>query len=260
MHVYFSSYIKIIYSPIPGDTLEYTTHDSVQLTYTGWYDAVAAFPDTSIHYRKVLLHLTVGRYDCPGNPQYCGSWDYLSGVYGSKVSGGDTLELARYITPYAGGYPPGWSNESIYDLTDYAPLLHDSVRIRYNFGGYSYGFTITLRFEFIEGTPPHDVVNVKKLWSGEFTWNTGGSDDIENHLPPLTEEMDSPAVSSKLRFHITSHGEDNNNCAEFCYKYYYIYIGAQQVFQHQLDRVCGGNQLISPIRNVDFRARQLVPG
>jgi hypothetical protein len=150
----------------PGDTITIYTQVNKQLTYTGNYDSTVKFPDTSVHYRKILMHLILGRYSCPAGSQYCGSWDYISGVYCIPSTKYDSFELARYITPYAGEREPGYTNEVIYDVTDYAPILHNLKTIRYFFGGYSYGFTVTVYFQLIEGTPPRDPVKVKKLWSG----------------------------------------------------------------------------------------------
>ena len=72
----------------------------------------------------------------------------------------DRYELSRYITPYGINLtlgPDGWA--WVFDVTDYAPLLKDSVELECG----NWQELLDLKFAFIEGTPPRDVQNVTAL-------------------------------------------------------------------------------------------------
>ena len=75
------------------------------------------------------------------------------------------------------GFSPNWVQRYTYDVTDFAPLLKDSVLIRAFYGGWSTGFNVTLNFEFIEGTPPRNVLDIQNLWYGSNSYS-----DIQNIL------------------------------------------------------------------------------
>ena len=63
----------------------------------------------------------------------------------------DRYELSRYITPYGINLTldsDGWA--WVFDVTDYAPLLRDSVELECG----NWQELLDLKFAFIEGTPP----------------------------------------------------------------------------------------------------------
>ncbi len=142
----------------------------------------------------------------------------------------EPIELARYITPYGNNLNAAWNNTWEFDITDYAPLLHDSVEIRAFYSGWSDGFTVTLDFEMIEGTPPRTPKRVTTLWTGYFPYgNTSNS--IENYLVPVTQVLYPGEVASAVRVNITGHGfGGNENCAEFCPKMYYLKFNNTQYY------------------------------
>ncbi|MDQ3109553.1 MAG: T9SS type A sorting domain-containing protein [Bacteroidota bacterium] len=134
----------------------------------------------------------------------------------------EQIEIARYITPYGGNLNSSWSNTWEFDVTDYATLLHDSVDIRAFYSGWSDGFTVTLDFEMIEGTPPRTPIRVTNLWSGYYGYGNP-SNSIENYLTPKTILLAPNEVASNVRFDITGHGfGGTEDCAEFCPKMYYM--------------------------------------
>ncbi|HLG02907.1 MAG TPA: peptide-N-glycosidase F-related protein, partial [Bacteroidia bacterium] len=154
----------------------------------------------------------------------------------------EPIQIARYITPYGNNLSPSWNNTWLFDITDYAPLLHDSVEIRAFYSGWSSGFAITLDFELIEGTPPRTPIRITPLWSGYFPYgNTSNS--IENYLVPRTQYIAANEVNSEVRIDITGHGfGGNENCAEFCAKMYYLKLDNVTHFGEQVWRdKCGLN-------------------
>lgn len=158
----------------------------------------------------------------------------------------ERIELARVITPYGGYYPLSWNNTLHFDITDLAPILHDSVEIRAFYGGWSDGFAITLDFHFIEGTPPRTPLQVRNIYSsgpGGFPYGNA-SNPIENYLVPKTFNMGLNETQAMIRFIPTGHGAGTSNCSEFCSKQYRIKLDGVQQFQAPIWRSdCGTNHL-----------------
>ena len=170
------------------DTTFVQGHDYVDMDYHGNHDQWAVFPDGSTSYRKILMHydLTCGS---PENPTWpgCSGWDYTTKISllkndiddeGNPIFVHDQT-LANVVTPYGtymqpgnsqgSGFSPNWVQRYTYDVTDFAPLLKDSVLIRAFYGGWPQSgaggcFNVTLNFEMIEGIPPRNVLNVQNLW------------------------------------------------------------------------------------------------
>ena len=78
----------------------------------------------------------------------------------------ENYELARVITPYGSMLANNWEFTTTFDITDFVRILRDSVEIRCHYSGWSSGFSATLDFEFIEGTPARDVMKVENIYSG----------------------------------------------------------------------------------------------
>lgn len=163
----------------------------------------------------------------------------------------DNYELARKITPYGGymangnfGFSNNWAFTSYFDVTDFAPLLKDSVEIIAFYDGWSSGFSVTLDFEFIKGTPPRDVINIQNLWSGKFSYNN--AEDFNNVLlEPKSIIISEDEKYARLRVTPSGHGFDNNlYCAEFCPKSYYIFVNNDQKYEQLMwDDKCGLNPI-----------------
>lgn len=235
----------------PGDTTRVTVFNTLRLTRYGAYDSIAPLPHSSVRYRKVLMHYVLSRYQCPGGTQYCGSWDYTTRVMLYPTIG-DTLELGRVITPYATDWLqaglPTRSHDYVLDVTDYANQLSQGPqKIRFLYDGYSWGFTLTLYFEFIEGTPAHDVWDVRRIYNGAFAFGRN-SDPIENHLPQRTFYIPGgpPIEQVKVKTIVSGHGSDDDGCAEFCSKYYEVYANNQLIETADIWRDNCGKNPVSP--------------
>lgn len=241
----------------PGDTTVIQAHDHTQLSWYGDYDSTVAFPDGSTSYRKIIMDFTLGKYNCggiynPNNPGegsgrtgWCSDWDYDIEVYLCTTT--DTVELGRLITPYANSTMPRtpltWSHSYLFDVTDYYPLLKNNATIRIGYKGYSGGFTGTVRFLMIEGTPPRNVVDIKTLWikSSDFG---DAANPISNNITQKTVTFPSNAVYGEERVYITGHGNDDAGCSEFCKKYYQFKVNGTMVEQTDIWRDdCGSNFL-----------------
>ena len=198
------------------DTTFIQAHDYVDMDWYGNYDAWADFPTNENTYRKILMH-----YDMRCSSSGCSGWDYTTKISLLKENGefdenGNSVfvhdqTLANVITPYGTymqgggteGFFPDWVQRFTYDVTDFAPLLKDSVLIRAFYGGWSTGFNVTLSFEFIEGTPPRNVLNIQNLWSGSNSYA-----DIQNILNDTLVFIPEEAKNSAMRVTISGHGQD----------------------------------------------------
>lgn len=243
-----------------GDTTIVQAHNLTQLSWYNNYDTAVVFPDGSKTYRKVIMEFTLGKYACPGydpsNPGegatqtgWCADWDY-DVHFIACVPGGDTMELGRMITPYANSNfprtPAAWNHPYVYDVTDYYPLLKNNVTMRIFYSGYSGGFTGTVKFYFIEGTPPRNVVKISNLWQGGYSYGNT-STPIDNQITVKSLQMPANAQSAEMKMIITGHGGDNTqNCAEFCKKWYQFKVNGNMVEQRDIWRDDCGSNFIYP--------------
>ena len=199
-----------------GDTTFVQAHNYVDLDWYGNYDAWGIFPNGETTYRKILMH-----YDMACSSSGCSGWDYTTKIIILKDNGdvdndGNSVfvndhTLANVVTPYGTymqgsgteGFSPNWVQRYTYDVTDFAHLLVDSVKMRAFYGGWSTGFNVTLNFEFIEGTPSRDVINVQNLWSG-----SGSYASMSETLLDSMVFIPDNAVNSAMRVTISGHGQD----------------------------------------------------
>ena len=198
------------------DTTFIQAHDYVDLDWYGNYDAWAEFPDGNTTYRQILMH-----YDMRCSSSGCSGWDYTTKIIILKENGEYDVDgnpvfvnaqtLANVVTPYgtymqgAGteGFSPNWVQRYTYDVTDFAHLLVDSVKMRAFYGGWSTGFNVTLNFEFIEGIPAREVVDVQNLWSGSDAYS-----NMENVLNDTLVVFPEEAKNAMIRVTISGHGQD----------------------------------------------------
>jgi hypothetical protein len=226
----------------PGDTTWVTVWNNRKLTQYGNYDTSATYPSNK-RYRKIRMHYILGRYSCPGSPQYCGSWDYTTQIY-SRPIGKDSVEIARVITPYASDWlSQGRKHDYVVEVTDYASVLEGATAMRFNYSGYSWGFTITLKLEFIEGIPPMDAQSVTNIYDGYFTYGNPTL-SIENNLVPKTFSYSTTTNKVFVKNSVSGHGSDVNGCGEFCDKFYQLSVNNNLVAMKQLWRKdCGLNDV-----------------
>ena len=221
-----------------------------EFTQYGNFDTSVVFPDGSKTYRKIYMVFTLGEYNCPGNPQYCHQWDYtVSNIL--MTPGGDTVEMTRFITPYATSGTPGfstsWQQHYIYDVTDYYPILKDSATMRVNYSGYSWGYNGDVKFAFIEGTPERNVLGHDKLWGDCYTYGNTAS-PIDSSVKAYTLTPPANTQSTEMKLIITGHGYDNTSgCCEFdntgVGHSYIVVANNSTVAQKNMNINCGWSEL-----------------
>lgn len=131
------------------------------------------------------------------------------------------FELGRAITPYGtymnpanssygtNGYTENWKHVFTYDVTDFQHLLKDSIEIDAFYSGWSSGFSVTLDFEFIEGTPPRMPIDLRNVYkNGASGYNYDNSNDFEtNQMPMVKHPVVADAEEFKLQFVPSGHGQ-----------------------------------------------------
>ena len=241
--------INISSKAAPGDTT-WVQANNTEFTHYGSFDSVTVFPAAGTTYRKILMIFTLGKYVCPGSPTYCGDWDYTVLNY-LMTRTGDTLELGRLITPYANAAAPrtpwAWKQNYVYDVTDYANLLHDTATMRISYSGYSWGFNGSIRFAFIEGTPDRTVLGVQRLWHGSWAYGDTAhldSFDINTHFTTVNKTAPVGTVTTDLKMIVTGHGSDPNGCCEFMSHNYKVVLNSSPIASQTVWRSdCGSNEL-----------------
>jgi hypothetical protein len=156
----------------------------------------------------------------------------------------EDYELARVITPYGGNLSNDWKFTTKFDITDFVQILRDSVEIRCHYSGWSSGFSATLDFEFIKGTPAREVMKIENVYSGSFNY-INSSDFESNKLPMKYIETLPFNGGGKLRFTASGHGFDNNqSAAEFKPINYYVKHNGMTLYtQYNWDEKCGENPI-----------------
>ena len=122
------------------------------------------------------------------------------------------FEIGRFITPYGIGFDLGPNGFTyVYDVTDYQSLLMGDV----DFGAHNTQELIDIKFVFVVGTPPRDVISVDQLWGGLGSYSYYNLDN-DLSLSAATIDPDPAGDMFKLRTRITGHGQVGSNaCCEW---------------------------------------------
>ena len=199
--------------PVPVDTL--TKWPGYYNNYV--YDEGAVATDSSLVNPDGIL--------------YHHDWPY----YGEPYEIIEPWEIARYITPYGNGLSLGDGFTWVYDVTDYEPLLRDSVHITAG----NFQELLDLKFYLIEGTPPRDVKKIEKVYSGYWALN-----NFPTLVPPDTIALIEDATGFKVKTRTSGHRFDNpTNCAEFCPKLHHLSVDGEKVYEWQILQECSDNPL-----------------
>ncbi len=139
-------------------------------------------------------------------------------------------EIGRYITPYGIGLSLGPDGFTwVFDVTDYAKLLHDSVELSAG----NQQELIDLKFMMIKGTAPRDVVKIDRIWGQNRSYSYANLDN-DASLPNTTINLDPSASTFKVKTRITGHGHQSNtgnypHCCEWKDNTHYFHVNGTQV-------------------------------
>ncbi len=230
------------------DTLHVRSHDRATIvtdpsTGVRSFPVRVRFPAPNEDLRQVLLTVT---FACPDSLR-CAEWDYLDHILVHSVATTDTIEVARMLTPYGGFYRDPWSFTWQVDVTDFSPVLRDSVEVIYVHSGYEpnndRGWAVTIDFACITGPPAARVLGVHTLHRGHFAYGDT-TKPFEQAVPPRTLTLDKRSARARLRLHQTGHGmHADDGCAEFCRKWREVRFDGRTVDRRDLWRECGTNPL-----------------
>ena len=245
-------------SNFSGSTYNY----SINPTYTfvqninGSYDTTMIIADTVHQYNIIsnpsslvndIIDTTTFVYWPPFNYTYdsIGNIINVDTLISGTINIGELTYYKRYpmkfqimsfVTPYGINLDLGPEGKTWYfDLTDYAPVFQGPKRITVSGGG-QWQEDMDIKFLFIVGTPPRDVVDMQQIWRPQ---SKGYSSIMNNSaFEPRNVIMNPNASSYKLKSVITGHGQEG----EFIPRNHYINIdGGTQDYIWQVWTPCAGN-------------------
>jgi len=149
----------------------------------------------------------------------------------------ERFELGRFITPYGKGLKLGKCGFTwIYDVSDYALLLKGEVDLQ----AANDFELLDLKFIFIEGSPPRDILSVENIWEGR-SYKYGALAD-NKHLKAKLVNLNPDAEGFMVRSRISGHGHFGpRNCCEWDAKEHFLIVNGFSRFSWKVWRDCGMN-------------------
>lgn len=136
-------------------------------------------------------------------------------------------EIGRYITPYGIGLSLGAEGFTwVYDVTDYDFLFRNEV----DFAAGNQQELIDVKFAMIEGTPPRNLLEMKRIWGPMASYYFKDIDQSDDpYLNTIKYLVHTDAESFKIKTRITGHGHNSNDgsyphCCEWLDNSHYLYV------------------------------------
>jgi hypothetical protein len=148
------------------------------------------------------------------------------------------FQIMSFVTPYGIGLDLGAEGKTWYfDVTDYYPVLKGDKRITVSGGG-QWQEDMDIKFLFIVGTPPRDVLEMQQIWRPQSKGY--GAIMADDAFEPRDVLMHSNASAYKLRTTITGHGQEG----EFIPQNHYLNIdGGTQEYIWPVWTECAENPI-----------------
>lgn len=148
------------------------------------------------------------------------------------------FEIMSFVTPYGIGLDFGEEGKSwTFDVTDFGPILKGKKRINLQQGG-QWQEDMDIKFVFIEGTPSHDIIDIKQIWPVTFESYTRIIDDVR--FEPRNLILPANAGNVKLKATISGHGQEG----EFIPRTHFLNIdGGYNEFEWQVWKECADNPI-----------------
>ncbi|MBK8079385.1 MAG: T9SS type A sorting domain-containing protein [Saprospiraceae bacterium] len=143
-------------------------------------------------------------------------------------------ELLSFVTPYGIGLDFGQGGKTwVFDVTDYGPVLKDAKRFLMDKGG-EWQEEMDIKFAFIKGIPPRQVLSVQQIWPADAY---GFTSILSNQqLEPRTITYKPEVKSMKIRTVATGHGQEG----EFIPRTHSLLVNNTN-FSWQLWKECADN-------------------
>ncbi len=189
-----------------------------QVYYTYTFDALGNKTDSALVPADSTLYLLKKRV-----------------YFSDSVTITDRFEIMRYITPYGNNLSLGAGFNWVIDISDFEPLLHDTVFINAPNGQEA----LELTFDFIKGVPPRDVVRLERIYDVFANYNK----NFELRVPPKQVQFTNDDKMARLKIIQTGHAmNEYDGCAEFCRKQAFVRINDVQRYDNFIWRDdCGRN-------------------
>ena len=149
-----------------------------------------------------------------------------------------SFQIMSFVTPYGIGLDLGQDGKTWYfDVTDYAPVLKGNKQITMGGGG-EWQEDMDIKFLFIVGTPPRDVLEMQQIWRSQSKGY--GAIMADDAFEPRDVLMHLNASAYKLRTTITGHGQQG----EFISQNHYLNIdGGTQEYIWPVWTECAENPI-----------------
>ena len=116
------------------------------------------------------------------------------------------FEIMSFVTPYGIGIDFGLDGHSwTFDVTDYGPILKGDKRIFMSRGG-QWQEEMDISFEFIEGTPDREVIDIDQIWRVESQGYVNIKNDVR--FEPRQFVYDPSVETYMIKTTITGHGQE----------------------------------------------------
>jgi len=229
-----------------GDTL--TIHPITFSTPSpeGWnaqYNTTVHFPETSEQWAKILMVQTLKCDSSTAGDKYpCGEWDYIWSTFVDIPKGESTEQycLGSFVTPYGKrldmGGTSGW--EWIYDISEYAPILKGYLNLKTG----NNQELLDLKFQFIKGKPPRNVVSVENIYPyADYKYEHLADDSV---LISTDIILNSNARAYRIKSIVSGHGHAGpRNCCEWDSKTHTWYTEGYELFRWNVWTDCGNNPI-----------------
>ena len=122
-------------------------------------------------------------------------------------------EIMSFVTPYGIYLDLGMEGKTwAFDVTDYTPILNGMKRMTIERGGQRQE-DMDIKFLFIVGTPPHDILDINQVWRPD---SKGYTSIIDNRsFEPRSLFMNPAGDMFKFRSVITGHGQQGEFSGRF---------------------------------------------
>jgi hypothetical protein len=148
------------------------------------------------------------------------------------------FEIMSFVTPYGINLDLGPNGKTwTFDVTDFLPVLQGSKRMTVERGG-QWMEDMDIRFAYIVGTPPHEVLDMQQIWRVD---KKGYADILNNNsFEPRIIHKHKDGKLFKVRSSITGHGQEG----EFISRNHHININGGNVeFSWPVWKKCSDNPI-----------------
>lgn len=146
------------------------------------------------------------------------------------------FEIMSFVTPYGIYLDLGEEGKTwTFDVTDFAPILKGKKRMYLTLGGQNQE-EMDIKFVYIKGTPPRDVMDIRQIWRSGRSVNNGQI-LADASFAPVNYRLDENGAAFKIRTAITGHGQEG----EFIPRFHQVEVNGQTLLNWQVWKECADN-------------------